>query len=176
MSLDAIRSGSLCVVDTNVLLYAEQGASAQAQRLIERCANSDLAITLPHTVWHEFTHKMMLAEALMKGLVSGNGLAAKLAARPEAVRKLSIYQAKVRALIDLGVRFEPCTLTDLTDSVFALQQRYGLLTSDATVLAVALRLKADALVSSDQAFRSVREIPLHAPSDVRFGATPARPR
>lgn len=169
MNLDDIRSGSLCVVDTNVLLYAEQGVSAQAQRLIERCAKGELSITLPQTVWHEFTHKLMLAEALMKGLIAGGGLAAKLAARPEAVRKLSIYQAKVRALSDLGVGFKPCTRADLTDSAFPLQQRYGLLTNDATVLAVALRLKADVLASSDQAFREVREIPVYAPSDLRFG-------
>lgn len=52
MNLDDIRSGSLCVVDTNVLLYAEQGVSAQAQRLIERCAKGELSITLAQTVWH----------------------------------------------------------------------------------------------------------------------------
>lgn len=169
MNLDDISSGSLCVVDTNVLLYAEQGVSAQAQRLIERCAKGELSITLPQTVWHEFTHKLMLAEALMKGLVASSGLAAKLAAKPDFVRKLSIYQTKVRALTDLGVGFEPCTHSDLTDSVFKLQQRYGLLTNDATVLAVALRLKADALVSSDRAFHDVQEIKVHVPSDLRFG-------
>lgn len=168
MNLDDIPGGSLCVVDTNVLLYAEQGVSTQAQRLIERCAKGELSITLPQTVWHEFTHKLMLAEALMKGLVSGSGMAAKLAAKPEAVRKLSIYQTKVCALTDLGVGFEPCTHADLTDSVFKLQQRYGLLTNDATVLAVTLRLKADVLASSDQAFQDVREIKLHAPTDLRL--------
>lgn len=170
MNLDDIPGGSLCVVDTNVLLYAEQGVSAQAQRLIERCAKGELSINLPQTVWHEFTHKLMLAEALTKGLVAGSGLAAKLAAKPDAVRKLSIYQAKVRALTELGVGFETCTHADLTDSAFKLQQRYGLLTNDATILAVALRMNADVLASSDQAFREVREIKLHAPTDLRLGA------
>lgn len=170
MNLDDIPSGSLCVVDTNVLLYAEQGVSAQAQRLLERCAKGDLSVTLPQTVWQELTHKLMLAEALMKGVVSGTGLAAKLASKPDAVRKLTIYQAKVRALIDLGVGFEPCARADLINSVFSLQGKYGLLTNDAMVLAVALRLKSDALVSSDQAFLPVREIAVHAPSDLILGA------
>lgn len=170
MNLDDIPGGSLCVVDTNVLLYAEQGVSAQAQRLIERCAKGELSITLPQTVWHEFTHKLMLAEALMKDLIAGSGLAAKLAAKPDAVRKLSIYQTKVRALTDLGVGFEACTHADLTDTAFNLQQRYGLLTNDATVLAVAMRIKAEVLASSDQAFRDVREIKVHAPTDLRLGA------
>ena len=34
---DDILNGSLCVLDTNVLLYAEQGLSAQSQRLLRRC-------------------------------------------------------------------------------------------------------------------------------------------
>jgi type II secretory ATPase GspE/PulE/Tfp pilus assembly ATPase PilB-like protein len=39
MNLDDIPGGSLCVLDTNVLLYAEQGVSLQAQRLVRRiCA------------------------------------------------------------------------------------------------------------------------------------------
>lgn len=38
MNLDDIPSGSLCVIDANVLLYAEQGVSGQAQRLLRRCS------------------------------------------------------------------------------------------------------------------------------------------
>ena len=34
MNLDKIPAGSLCIIDTNVLLYAEQGASEQARRLL----------------------------------------------------------------------------------------------------------------------------------------------
>jgi predicted nucleic acid-binding protein len=168
MNLDDIPSGSLCVADANVLLYAEQGISEQAQRMLERCVKGDLSVTLPQTVWQELTHKLMLAEALMKNAV--NGADVKLAAKPETVRKLTIYQAKVRALVDLGVGFEPCTRADLTDSVMSLQSKYGLLTNDAMVLAVAMRLKSDALVSSNHAFRPVREIALHSPSDLRLGS------
>ena len=67
MNLDDIPGGSLCVVDTNVLLYAEQGVSSQAQRLIRRCASGELKGVLPQTVWQELTHKLMLAEAMMRG-------------------------------------------------------------------------------------------------------------
>lgn len=168
VNLDDIPSGSLCVIDTNVLLYAEQGVSEQSQRLIRRCARGDLIGILPQTVWQELTHKLMLAEAMTKGLVSGGNPAARLAAKPEAVRNLSLYRAKVQALVDLGFKFEPCTLDDLVNSAFELQEKYALLTNDAVVLAVAIRLKADALVSSDKAFQSVTEIAVHAPTDLRM--------
>ena len=47
-----------------MLLYAEQGASSQAQRFIRRCSSGEVKATLPQTVWQEFTHKLMLAEAM----------------------------------------------------------------------------------------------------------------
>jgi predicted nucleic acid-binding protein len=168
VNLDDIPIGSLCVIDTNVLLYAEQGVSDQAQRFIRRCAKGDLMGTLPQTVWQELTHKLMLAEAMMKGLVSGGNPAARLAKKPEVIRGLSLYRAKVQALVDLGLGFEACTLDDLTKTAFKLQENYGLLTNDAVVLAVAIRLKADVLVSSDKAFQSVTELPVHAPTDLRL--------
>lgn len=168
VNLDDIPGGSLCVIDTNVLIYAEQGVSDQSQRLLRRCARGELSGVLPQTVWQEVTHKLMLAESMMKGLVSGGNSAARLAAKPEAIKGLSLYRAKVQALVDLGLGFEACTLNDLTKTAFRMQEKYGLLTNDAVVLAVALRLKADALVSGDRAFRSVTEMAVHCPTDLRL--------
>lgn len=168
MNLDDIPAGSLCVVDTNVLLYAEQGVSPQAQRFVRRCSSGELKAVLPQTVWQELTHKLMLAEAMMRGLTSGGNPAARLAAKPETIRGLTLYRAKVKSLLDLGFSFEPCQLGDLTERAFALQEKYGLLTNDAVVLAVALRLKANALVSADKAFHDIAEPDVYGPTDLRF--------
>ena len=167
MNLDDIPTGSLCVIDTNVLLYAEQGVSGQAQRLLRRCAEGELTGTLPQTVWQELTHKLMLAEAMMKHGISGGNPAARLSGRPEIIRSLDLYRRKIRALVHLGLRFERCEQGDLVQSAFELQKRYGLLTNDSVVLAVAIRLEADYLVSSDKGFQPVEEIDVLAPSDLR---------
>lgn len=135
---------------------------------MRRCASGELKGVLPQTVWQELTHKLMLAEAMMRGLTSGGNPAAKLAAKPDAIRGLTLYRAKVQSLPELGFGFGPCQLGDLTDRVFGLPQKYGLLTNDAMVLAVALRLKANALVSSDKAFRDIKEPDVYAPTDLRF--------
>ena len=90
-----------------MLLYAEHGASSQAQRLVRRCSSGDVKATLPQTVWQDFTHKLMLAEAMMRGLTSGGNPASR-----------------------------------------------------------ALRLKADALVSSDKAFRDLDEPTVYYPTDL----------
>lgn len=168
MNLDDIPAGSLCVVDTNVLIYAEQGVSPQAQRFVRRCSGGELKAVLPQTVWQELAHKLMLAEAMMRGLTSGGNPAARLAAKPESIRGLTLHRAKVKSLLDLGFGFEACQLTDLTERAFALQEKHGLLTNDAVVLAVAQRLKADALVSSDKAFRGITEPAVYYPTDLRL--------
>ena len=89
------------MIDTNVLLYAEQGVSGQAQRLLRRCSKGELIGTLPQTVWQEPTHWLILAEPIMKHEPGGNP-AARPADRPDVVRTLNLHQVKVRALVDLG--------------------------------------------------------------------------
>ncbi len=166
MNLDKIPDGSLCVLDTNVLLYAEQGMSARAQRLLRRVERGEILGLLPQPVWQELTQKLMLAEALTAGAIKGANPARQLSGKPEVIKRLKLYKEKVQALMTLGLKFEACTQTDLVEGAFRLQSRYGLLTNDSVILAIALRLDADALVSADERFRAVKEIKVYSPSDI----------
>ncbi len=166
VNLDDIPNGSLCAIDTNVLLYAEQGLSAQSKRLLRRISTGEVLGLLPQPVWLELAHKLMLAEAVMLGKISGPNLAKKLAAQPDAVKGLGLYRDKIRALLGLGISFEPCTRDDFAGAAFAFQEKYGLLVIDSVLLAVALRMKADALATADRAFAKVTEIPIAMPTDV----------
>ncbi|NVM22711.1 MAG: type II toxin-antitoxin system VapC family toxin [Desulfobacterales bacterium] len=168
MNLDDIQSGSLCIIDTNILLYAEQGVSAQAQRLLRRCSTGELIGVLPQTVWQELTHKLMLGEAAMLGKIGGRNPAGQLAKKPDVIKSLSIYQEKIAALQNLGLGFEPCTQKDLLEKAFELQRKFGLLTNASMVLATALRLGAEVLVSADAAFRQIPEPIVASPSDLRI--------
>ncbi len=164
--LDDIPNGRLCVVDTKVLLYAEQGLSAQSKRLLRRMSTGELLGLIPQPVWLELAHKLMLAEAMMLGKISGPNPAKKLAGQPDVVKGLDLYRDKVRALLNLGIAFEPCTPEDFLDTAFTFQQKYGLLVTDSLVLAVALRMKADVLATGNRAFEKVTEIPIAMPTDV----------
>jgi predicted nucleic acid-binding protein len=166
MNLDDIPSGSLCVADTDVLLYAEQGISKQCQRFLRRSGTGDIIIQLPQTVWHEICHKLMLAEAMMAGKITGPAPALKLARKPEVVKELGLYREKLRALAQLGLGFEPCTREDLFSLAFSFQEKYGLLTNDSLILAAAVRLKADVLVTADTVFQNTQELPVAMPSDL----------
>ena len=166
MNLDDIQNGSLCVVDTNVLLYAEQGLSRQAQRLIRRCSAGDLIGVLTQTVWQELIHKLMLAEALMMERVSGPNAARKLSRQPDIVKGLGLYKDKILALVNMGLGFETCMKEDLLVNAFRYQAEYGLLTSDSVIVAIGVRLGADVLVTADAAFQKIVEIPIAMPSDI----------
>ena len=166
MNLDDIQSGSLCVIDTNVLLYAEQEVSAQAQRLLRRCSIGELIGVLPQTVWQELAHKFMLAEAMMLGKIAGPNPAGQLRKKPDAVRSLSIYREKIAALQALGLGFESCTQKDLLEEAFSMQRRYGLLIKDAILLNIALRIEADVIVSKNTVFHTIEHITNASPSDI----------
>ena len=169
MNLDDIPSGSLCVIDTNVLLYAEQGTSLQAQRLLRRIEKREVLGVMPQTVWQELMHKLMLAEALMLGYLGGGNPARQLAGKPDVIKRLMLYKDKIRALVTLGMGFESCTRIDVVDKAVAIQERHGLLTNDSVIVAIALRLEADVLVSADRQFQVIKEVPVYAPSDVKLG-------
>lgn len=168
MSLDDIPSGSLCVLDTNVLIYAEQGVSLQVQRLLHRIEELDVTGVLPQPVWQETMHRLMITEAIMLGHVRGANPARQLAGKPEVVKGLTMYRDKIRALVTLGLGFEPCQEDDLLGKALEIQEEYGLLTNDSLIAAMALRMEADATVSADSRFRVVKELKLYVPSDVKL--------
>jgi len=92
MNIDDIPNASLCVLDTNILLCAEQGYSHQVQRLWHRCSTGELTCILPQTVWHELTQRLMLAEAEMLERVSGPNAARKLARQKGTIKSLVLYR------------------------------------------------------------------------------------
>jgi predicted nucleic acid-binding protein len=134
---------------------------------LRRIATNEIEGILPQPAWQELMHKLMLAEALQAGMISGGNPARQLATKPASVRRLSQYKDKVRVLVEMGLGFEPCTRKDLFEEAPRLQERYGFLTNDSVLLAVAIRLKADVLVTADAAFKPVTEITICTPSDLR---------
>jgi predicted nucleic acid-binding protein len=167
MTLDDIPSGTLCVLDTNILIYAEQGVSEQAQRLLRRIERQDVTGILPQPVWQELIHRLMVTEAMLRGQISGGNPGRQLSGKPELVKSLTLYRDKVRGLVTLGLGFEPCHQADLMDKAFEMQERYGLLTNDSLIAAIALRLEADALASADARFKVIKGLRVYAPSDIR---------
>jgi predicted nucleic acid-binding protein len=168
MNLDDIPRGSHCVLDTNILIYAEDAASLQTQRLLRRIEERDLTAVLPQPVWQETMHLLMVKEAIMLGHVRGPNPARQLAGKPDVVKRLTLYRDKIRSLVTLGIGFEPCHEADLMSHALDIQERYGLLTTDSLIAAIAIRIEADAVVSADARFRVVKGLKVYAPSDLKL--------
>ena len=154
-------------MDSNVLVYAERGASVQCRRFLARLAEGEIRVTAPQPVWQEAAHRFMLAEAIEKHLISASRQVRQLSSKPAVVKALGLYQRKILALAHQGLGFEPCSREDLLNQAFKLQAHYGLLTNDSVLLAVALRLRADALATADVGFHGVAEIKVYRPSDLK---------
>jgi predicted nucleic acid-binding protein len=109
----------------------------------------------------------MLIEASMRGKVKGPNMAGKLSKDPEIVKQLGLYREKVFALREMGLGYEPCTEEDFLNTAFTYQKKYGLLTNDSIILATAVRLKADVLVTADAGFQDITEIDIAIPTDIK---------
>ena len=157
MTVDAIPAGSRCCIDANVLIYAEQGHSKQAKAVLTRCAEASIVGILPFAALAEVCHRLMLIEARSSGKVTGSNPTRKLAARPELVQSLHLYQTRLDALLEIGLRIEAQSSADFARAL-DLQSEHGLLTTDSVFLATALRIRADYLVTTDRAFRSAQDI------------------
>lgn len=155
-----IAAGSVCVLDTNVLLQAHQRASASAVHLLHRCAAADIIGILPSTVWEELGHRLMVMEAMATGRIAGPNPARRLAEHPEIVRQLGAYRESLVELAAMGLRFEPVTREDVLVGAVRLQKRCGLLTNDSIIASCAQRLAVDYLVSADRGFATVPGLPV----------------
>ena len=109
----------------------------------------------------------MLAEAMMLGKVTGPNPSRKLARQPDLVKTLGLYRDKVLALVDLGnwVR-SPAPEKTFLKRLSSCRKNMACLVNDSVILAIALRLKADVLVSADAAFQKVTELKVAMPSDI----------
>jgi len=116
-------------------------------------------------VWQELAHKLMLAEAMMLGRISGPNPARQLAKKAKVIQNLSIYREKIAALQDLGLGFESCKKEDVIGGV-ETQNKYGLLIKDAILLNIALRIEADVVVSKNTVFHTIEHITNASPSDI----------
>jgi predicted nucleic acid-binding protein len=164
MTLQAIPSQELVLLDANIVLYALSGASEQCRTLLRRCAENDVRGIVTTHILAEIQHRLMLAEAMENDWIAGKNPARQLAATPERIRRLSRYEEATRDLLTIGLHIEPMQREDVLESL-SLQRLHGLMTNDALLAAVARRLRAG-IASADKGLSAVRAISVYRPGDL----------
>lgn len=165
MKLSDIKAGEWVVIDTNILVYANQGKSEECVQLLRRCALKDVHGIVPMPMVAELVHALMLIEARENGWIERSNPARALAERPELVRRLSRYEVSIREFLGIGLRLEPATAVDVIEAL-SIQREFGLLTNDALLLAIARRLNCSSIASADSMFGRAQRFAVYAVGDI----------
>lgn len=162
MNLTEIKSGEWVVIDTGILVYANQQKCQECIRLLKRCAQRDVRGIVPMPVVTDLVNNLMLIEAMENGWVERNNSARALVDRPELIRRLSRYENQVREFLGIGLRLEAATHVDVLEAM-SLQREFGLFAKDALVLAIARRLNCSAIASTRASLTRTRGFALYEP-------------
>ncbi len=163
--LEQVPAGTRLFLDSSIFVHHFTGASPECRALLERCERGSVRGLTSVMVLAELAHRLMMIEALSRGLVSAGGLARKLRERPDLVRQSHSYQEQVERVPLMGVDVVDVGLGTLVRSA-ELCRKHGLLTSAALVVASVRESGAAALASADAGFERVAELRLYRPADV----------
>jgi len=166
--LDRLPAGQRVYIDATVFIYHFTKASAQCSALLKRVERAELlGVTGAHTL-AEVTHRLMIIEAVHRGLIQGGNLAAKLGAKRAAVRTLSTYQTSLDALLAIGLEVLPLDAAALRAGAM-VRRTYGLLTNDSLNVALLQQARVTCLATSDRDFVDIPGLHIYHATDL---ATP----
>ena len=166
MKLTEIRAGELVVIDTNILVYANQQKSQECTQFLTRCARREVQDIVPMPVVAELMHTLMLIEARENRWIERANPSRVLSEKPELVRRLTNYERQMREFLGIGFRLEPASTLDILEAM-SIQREFGFLTNDSLVVAMARRLNCSSIVTADRAFENLRKFMIYSPSDMR---------
>ncbi|HEX7128311.1 MAG TPA: PIN domain-containing protein [Thermodesulfobacteriota bacterium] len=164
-TLDAIPPGTSVFIDSTIFVYSFAGESAHCLDFLERCERRDLDGITSVVVLVEVAHRLMMLEAVLKGLVARGNVARKLRERPDIVTMLSAYREHLEQIPAMNIEvlaLEPSDVARASE----LRTRYGLLVNDSLILDAALRRGVDVLATADRDFERVTELRLFRPGDL----------
>jgi len=165
MNLNDIPDDELVVLDANIILYATQKLSPQCERLLFRCANEEVKGILPSHILAEIMHQLMIAEARDNDWIQGPNPAKQMIKKPQIVKRLFRYEEILRDLLAIDLQIEPLRSEDFLTAM-PMQNRFGLLTNDALLVAISQRLRTKSIVSADKIFRHIKGFLVYAPDDL----------
>jgi len=166
LTLDLIPDGETVFIDANIFIYHFTGVSPDCSQFLSRCESGLLTgITTVHLLL-EVLHRLMMLEAVGKGLVEAGNIARKLRARPDIVKNLHDYAINGLRIPEMGIGVFPCSMDDCR---YSQQKRefYGLLTNDSVLLASMQARGCFNLATTDADFDQVKEVSVFKPGDIQ---------
>jgi len=152
-------------IDANIFIYHFTGLSPECSGFLERCERGELwGVTAVHILL-EVLHRLMMIEAVAKGLVTPGNVAKKLRERPNVVRQLADYQAQTEAISEMGIEvLKPNS--DVLKISHPYRRRCGLLINDSLTAALMISEGILNLATTDQDFQRVEGLKIFRPQDL----------
>ena len=162
--IENLPAGTRVFLDANIFVYAFLGHSNQCRELLGRCATEQVLGITALDVVNEVTHRMMLAEALGRGIIKRDSVR-DLRGKWREVVKLTEYWTQTSAIFGLNI------LVLTTDEARlhraqTIRVRHGLLTNDSLIVAAMEEFGIDSLATRDNDFDRVSELIVYKPTDV----------
>ena len=165
MTLDRVPRASRIFLDSTIFIYHATGASSECRGLLERCEAGEVRGVTSVVVLAEVAHRLMTIEAVAAGVITGKDVVKRLRRRPDAVRRLHVYQEHVERIPLMGITVLPLEAGALLRSA-DIRRQYGLLVNDSLVVAAARESGIDHLASADPDFSRVKELTIFRPGDL----------
>ena len=113
----------------------------------------------------EVMHRLMMLEALQKGLITGGQPARKLKEQPEIIKVLREYNQSVQQIPRLHIRVRTIT-SGVVRASEAIRVQNGLMTSDSITVAFMRKLSLTAIATADADFDDISALRVYQPGDI----------
>jgi len=152
-------------IDANIFIYHFTGLSQECSGFLVRCEHGDLwGVTGIHVLL-EVLHRLMMVEAVNKGLITPGNVAKKLREKPDVVKQLIDYQIQTEAILEMGIDVVGLTPDHLKASL-RYRRRAGLLVNNSLTVAAMEAEGISNLATADPDFARVEAIQVYRPQDI----------
>ena len=165
MKLEDLPSGTRIFVDANILIYHFSGISKECRAFLQRCESRQVEAFTGVHILLEITHRLMVLEALQKGLITGGQPARKLKEQPEIIKGLREYKQSVQQIPRLRIRVRTITSAIIRASE-AIRVQEGLLTNDSVTVAFMHKMGLSDIATADADFDNVSHLRVYQLGDI----------
>jgi predicted nucleic acid-binding protein len=166
MTLDDVPAAAQVFVDSNILVYHFQphpSFGPMCQRLMERIERQEIEGYTSTGLLGEMAHRLMVIEAGALPGWGGGKVVNRLKQQPAVVTQFSLFQTAVEAVLQSRIRVLPVPAS-LVATATHLSRLHGLLTTDATIVALMQAQGLTHLASHDSHFDILTGLTRYAPA------------
>lgn len=126
MRFDDLKRRQRVFIDANIFIYNFGGQSIECKELLFKCARYELRGVTSTFILAEVLHRLMVGEAIEKGLITSKNPVRKLKHHPEIIQKLSTYHSNVQRIPAMNIHIADLTLDIIQEST-RVREKEGLL-------------------------------------------------